>query len=319
MNTTCGASNTSFGLPRPAHARRRVPRGRAEPRADERDHGRALATEMRRGRARDRLPARPRRVGRRAGSRRYREKQAARRGVSAVEDSRRSRRPQDRVRLRFLQTARRITPSRRRACSPGRRSSTRRAGTASRSTRPAAATAPARSARCASSPGRQPLSSVDPRAFSVEELKAGWRLACRAPAQEDLIVEVPPLQTRPKAALVGVGRHVILRPGGAEALPRARRSRRSRTRPPISSACSRRWTTSSCACRSSVVRALGATLRDADWKVTAVVCDDLLIDVEPGDTIGRRATRSRSTSARRPSSRRCSTSRPASRARCGRC
>ena len=26
------------------------------------------------------------------------------------------------------------------------------------------------------------------------------------------MIEVPPLQTRPKAALVGVGRHVILRP-----------------------------------------------------------------------------------------------------------
>ena len=41
---------------------------------------------------------------------------------------------------------------------------------------------------------------------------AGWRLACRATAHEDLTVEVPPLQTRPKAALVGVGRQVILRP-----------------------------------------------------------------------------------------------------------
>ena len=30
--------------------------------------------------------------------------------------------------------------------------------------------------------GRQELSSVDPRAFSPEELKAGWRLACRAQA-----------------------------------------------------------------------------------------------------------------------------------------
>ena len=30
--------------------------------------------------------------------------------------------------------------------------------------------------------------------------------------REDLLVEVPPLQTRPKAALAGVGRHVILRP-----------------------------------------------------------------------------------------------------------
>ena len=56
------------------------------------------------------------------------------------------------------------------------------------------------------------MSPIDPRAFSPEELRDGWRLACRAPAREDLVIEVPPLQTRPKAALVGVGRHVILRP-----------------------------------------------------------------------------------------------------------
>ena len=60
--------------------------------------------------------------------------------------------------------------------------------------------------------GEVPISSVDPRAFSPDELRDGWRLACRAPARADLVVHVPPLQTRPKAALVGVGRHVILRP-----------------------------------------------------------------------------------------------------------
>ena len=60
--------------------------------------------------------------------------------------------------------------------------------------------------------GDVPVSTVDPRAFSPDELRDGWRLACRAPALEDLVVHVPPLQTRPKAALVGVGRHVILRP-----------------------------------------------------------------------------------------------------------
>ena len=60
--------------------------------------------------------------------------------------------------------------------------------------------------------GEQAISAVDPRAFSPEELRAGWRLACRAQAEADLVVEVPPLQTRPKAALAGVGRHVILRP-----------------------------------------------------------------------------------------------------------
>src|SRR4029077_977542 len=60
--------------------------------------------------------------------------------------------------------------------------------------------------------GNAPISPGDPRAFTTEELKSGWRLACRANTQEALTVEVPPLQTRPKAALAGVGRHVILRP-----------------------------------------------------------------------------------------------------------
>ena len=60
--------------------------------------------------------------------------------------------------------------------------------------------------------GRQAVSTVDPRAFSPDELRAGWRLACRAQAEHDVVVEVPRLQTRPKAALAGVGRHVILRP-----------------------------------------------------------------------------------------------------------
>src|SRR6202011_4184721 len=60
--------------------------------------------------------------------------------------------------------------------------------------------------------GDVPVSNVDPRAFTTQELRDGWRLACRASARDDVVVEVPPLQTRPKAALVGVGRHVILRP-----------------------------------------------------------------------------------------------------------
>ena len=60
--------------------------------------------------------------------------------------------------------------------------------------------------------GEVPVGPLDPRAFSPDELREGWRLACRASARGDLVVEVPPLQTRPKAALAGVGRHVILRP-----------------------------------------------------------------------------------------------------------
>jgi uncharacterized 2Fe-2S/4Fe-4S cluster protein (DUF4445 family) len=135
--------------------------------------------------------------------------------------------------------------------------------------------------------GHAPLSAVDPRAFTTEELKNGWRLACRAAVHEDLTIEVPPLQTRPKAALVGVGRHVILRPAVQkryveldEATLEDQTSDLERLlaamddiepRVPL-----------------DVVRTLGGTLRRANWKVTAVLVDDLLIDVEPGDTSGSR-------------------------------
>ena len=54
--------------------------------------------------------------------------------------------------------------------------------------------------------------SLDLRAYTAQEIKDGWRLACRTPATGDADVEVPPLTTRPKAAMVGVGRQVILRP-----------------------------------------------------------------------------------------------------------
>ncbi|MGI8420852.1 MAG: 2Fe-2S iron-sulfur cluster-binding protein, partial [Gaiellaceae bacterium] len=135
--------------------------------------------------------------------------------------------------------------------------------------------------------GKVALSAVDPRAFEPDELRAGWRLACRAQALEDVVVEVPPLQTRPKAALVGVGRHVILRPAVQkryleleEATLEDQTSDLERVlaamddlelRVPL-----------------ELVRTLGQTLRDADWKVTAVLCDDELSDVEPGDTSARR-------------------------------
>jgi len=60
--------------------------------------------------------------------------------------------------------------------------------------------------------GEVPVSRLDIRAFSPEQLADGWRLACVARANGNLKVDVPPLSTRPKAATVGVGRQVILRP-----------------------------------------------------------------------------------------------------------
>jgi uncharacterized 2Fe-2S/4Fe-4S cluster protein (DUF4445 family) len=135
--------------------------------------------------------------------------------------------------------------------------------------------------------GHAPLSAVDPRAFSTEELKNGWRLACRAAVQEDLTIEVPPLQTRPKAALVGVGRHVILRPAVQkryleldEATLEDQTSDLERVLAAMDDVEPR--------VPLDLVRRLGGTLRSAGWKVTAVLADDVLIDVEPGDTSARR-------------------------------
>jgi uncharacterized 2Fe-2S/4Fe-4S cluster protein (DUF4445 family) len=135
--------------------------------------------------------------------------------------------------------------------------------------------------------GNAPISPVDPRAFTVEELKSGWRLACRANTQEDLTIEVPPLQTRPKAALAGVGRHVILRPAVQKRYVELeeptlddQRSDLERLLDAMDDVEPR--------VPLAVVRSLGNVLRASDWKVTAVLADDLLIDVEEGDTSGSR-------------------------------
>ena len=135
--------------------------------------------------------------------------------------------------------------------------------------------------------GTQELSSVDPRAFSADELRAGWRLACRAQAAEDLVVEVPPLQTRPKAALAGVGRHVILRPA-------VQKRYLELSEPTLEDQASdvervlAAMDDLELRVPLELLRALGRTLRESNWQVTAVVADDLLLDVEPGDTTAHR-------------------------------
>jgi uncharacterized 2Fe-2S/4Fe-4S cluster protein (DUF4445 family) len=135
--------------------------------------------------------------------------------------------------------------------------------------------------------GELPVSTVDPRAFTTDELNDGWRLACRAPARGELVIEVPPLQTRPKAALVGVGRHVILRPSVQkrhivleEPSLEDQRSDLQRVLDALDDLEPR--------VELPVLRTLGKVLRENDFDVTAVVCDDLLIDLEPGDTTARR-------------------------------
>jgi len=97
---------------------------------------------------------------------------------------------------------------------------------------------------------------------------------------------VPPLQTRPKAATVGVGRQVILRPSVqkrylelAEPTLQDQVSDLERILQAMDDLELRVGV--------DVVRTLPQLVRKADWKVTAVVVDDELIGVEPGDTSER--------------------------------
>jgi uncharacterized 2Fe-2S/4Fe-4S cluster protein (DUF4445 family) len=131
--------------------------------------------------------------------------------------------------------------------------------------------------------GPSPITRHDLKTFTREQLDDGWRLACLVNATRDLAVDVPPLTTRPKAATVGVGRQVILRPAIQKRYveldePTLADQRTDLDRllgaiddlEPVADL--------------HLLRRLPTVLRAADFKVTAVIVDEALIDVEPGDT-----------------------------------
>jgi uncharacterized 2Fe-2S/4Fe-4S cluster protein (DUF4445 family) len=131
--------------------------------------------------------------------------------------------------------------------------------------------------------GDVPVGTLDARAFTPPELEEGWRLACRAQAESNIRVDVPPLVTRPKAATVGVGRQVILHPVLQkryveldEPALHDQRTDLQRLQDAVEDLELR--------AEPEVLRRLPRVLRQSDFRVTAVVVDDLLIDVEPGDT-----------------------------------
>jgi uncharacterized 2Fe-2S/4Fe-4S cluster protein (DUF4445 family) len=137
--------------------------------------------------------------------------------------------------------------------------------------------------------GNAPVTSLDTRAFVPDELRAGWRLACRVEVVSDLKVDVPPLENRPKAATVGVGRKVILRPA-------VQKRHLLLTEPSLSDQTSDMERLLACLDDLELridlraLRNIGRLTRaiDAgDAGVTAVIVDDVLIDVEAGDTSER--------------------------------
>jgi len=130
-------------------------------------------------------------------------------------------------------------------------------------------------------------SHLDIRAYTAAEIRDGWRLACRTIATRDTQVEVPPLTTRPKAATVGVGRQVILRPAVQKRYLELAEPDLADQASDVERVLAQLEDLEPRA-ELAVLRSLGRTLRAADYKVTAVVVDDVLIAVEPGDTTDRR-------------------------------
>ncbi|MCY4086678.1 MAG: ASKHA domain-containing protein [Actinomycetia bacterium] len=131
--------------------------------------------------------------------------------------------------------------------------------------------------------GASPATELDGQAYNEKELAVGWRLACRAQVQSDLVVEEPLLATRPKAATVGVGRQVILRPALQkryleldEPTLQDRRTDLERLRNAMEDLKLR--------VEVDLLRRLPRVLRESSFQVTAVVVDETLIAVEPGDT-----------------------------------
>lgn len=130
-------------------------------------------------------------------------------------------------------------------------------------------------------------SKLDYRAFTESEIKEGWRLACLVRASKDVTLDVPPLTTRPKAATVGVGRQVILRPAVQKryvelADPTLHDQRTDIVR--LFDAIDDIEATVSLA----AMRNLPKVLRSSFFKVTAVFVDQELIDIEAGDTTALR-------------------------------
>jgi uncharacterized 2Fe-2S/4Fe-4S cluster protein (DUF4445 family) len=134
--------------------------------------------------------------------------------------------------------------------------------------------------------GAVPASPLDLRAFPEAEVEAGWRLACRANAQEDLVLEVPPLLTRPKAATMGVGRQVMLRPALQKRYVELHAPTLEDQRTDFQRLCDAVEDLELHA-GVDVLRRLPQLLRESDFCVTCVVADERLIDVEPGDTTER--------------------------------
>ncbi len=136
--------------------------------------------------------------------------------------------------------------------------------------------------------GADAITDADRRYLSESELAEGWRLSCRAPVHSECLVEVPRLMTSPKAALLGYGRHVVLDPNVDKVYLELAEPTLQDQRPDLARVLAALDKEGyQVRADPAVWRALPKTLRNSDFAITAVVCGDELIAVEPGNTTDR--------------------------------
>src|SRR5579864_8888320 len=135
--------------------------------------------------------------------------------------------------------------------------------------------------------GRPDAETADHRLLRPAEIAEGWRLSCQARIYEDMTCEVPQLLRVPKAATMGLGRLVILDPNIrkvylelTEPSLEDQRSDAARLKDALT------VEGHDMAASVAVLRTLPIVLREADFKVTAVLAGEDLVAVEPGDTTG---------------------------------
>jgi uncharacterized 2Fe-2S/4Fe-4S cluster protein (DUF4445 family) len=135
--------------------------------------------------------------------------------------------------------------------------------------------------------GAAEVTTADHRLLRKEEVEQGWRLSCQTRIYEDMICEVPQLLRVPKAATMGLGRLVILDPNVrkvyielVEPSLEDQRSDVMRLKDAMTAE------GHDMAAGVPVLRTIPRVLREAGFKVTAVLAGEQLVALEPGDTTG---------------------------------
>src|ERR1700674_5217770 len=135
--------------------------------------------------------------------------------------------------------------------------------------------------------GSAEVTTADHRLLRPSDIEDGWRLSCQARIYDDMVCEVPQLLRVPKAATMGLGRLVILDPNVrkvylelTEPTLEDQRSDVVRLRDALT------VEGLDMTAGVPVLRTLPLVLREAGFKVTAVLAGEHLVAIEAGDTTG---------------------------------